>query len=75
MDAFATIISNNLNVVMKFLAAVTVILIVPTVIAGFYGMNVRLPIEDSPVAFPVIVGLSLLLSAFVAFVFWKKTWL
>jgi len=75
MDAFAAIISNNLNVVMKFLAAVTVVLIIPTVISTFYGMNVLLPLEDSPWAFVVLVGLSLLTSLVVGVVFWKKGWL
>jgi magnesium transporter len=51
MDAFATIISNNLNVVMKFLAAITVILIVPTIIGTFYGMNLHLPLEDRRLPF------------------------
>jgi magnesium transporter len=75
MDAFASIISNNLNVVMKFLAAVTVVLIVPTVIGTFYGMNVRLPLADSPSAFPVLVGLSILSSSIVGLIFWKRDWL
>jgi len=75
MDAFAAIISNNLNVVMKFLAAVTVVLIIPTVISTFYGMNVRLPLEDSPSAFLVLVGVSLLTSVIVGVIFWKKGWL
>lgn len=75
MDAFATIISNNLNVVMKFLTAMAVILIVPTIIATFYGMNVRLPLEDSRSGFLVIVGLSILSSLIVGFIFRKKNWL
>jgi magnesium transporter len=75
MDAFASIISNNLNVVMKFLAAVTVILIVPTIVATFYGMNVSLPLERNPLAFPVIVGLSILCALIVGLIFRKKNWL
>src|SRR6185503_16189653 len=43
MDAFASIISNNVNSVMKFLASVTVILLIPQIVGAFYGMNVRLP--------------------------------
>ena len=43
MDAFASIISNNLNGVMKGLAALTIILNLPTIVASFYGMNVELP--------------------------------
>jgi magnesium transporter len=75
MDAFASIISNNLNVVMKFLASVTIVLIIPQIVGTFYGMNVSLPIEDHPLAFGIMVGLSFVLSAVVAFIFWKKKWL
>jgi magnesium transporter len=75
MDAFATIISNNLNVVMKFLAAITVILIIPTIIGTFYGMNLRLPLEDSRLGFPVVLGLSVLCSLIVLFIFRRKKWL
>jgi magnesium transporter len=75
MDAFASIISNNLNRVMKFLASVTVILIVPTVISTFYGMNVQLPFADHPAAFPMVVALSMLSAFLVALIFWRKDWL
>jgi magnesium transporter len=75
MDAFASIIANNLNVVMKFLAAVTIVLIIPQIIATFYGMNVMLPMEDVPSAFYILVGLSAVLSGIVAFFLWKKGWL
>jgi magnesium transporter len=75
MDAFASIISNNLNVVMKLLTSMTVILIIPTVFATFYGMNVALPFEDHPWAFGVIVAVSLACSLAVGLIFWKKHWL
>jgi magnesium transporter len=75
MDAFASIISNNLNVVMKFLASITVVLIVPQIIGTFYGMNVGLPIGDHPFAFLVMVGLSVTISAMIGFIFWKKNWI
>jgi magnesium transporter len=75
MDAFASIISNNLNVVMKFLASITVILIIPQVIASFYGMNVGLPISDHPLAFYGMVSLSALLALIIGFIFWRKKWL
>jgi magnesium transporter len=75
MDAFASIISNNLNVVMKFLASAAVILVVPTIIGTFYGMNVRLPLEDKPSAFLVLVGLSMLSSVIIGLILWKKGWL
>jgi magnesium transporter len=75
MDAFASIISNNLNVVMKFLASVTIVLSVPTLIASLYGMNVRLPLEDHPLAFLLILGFSLAVALFVVIVFWRRDWL
>ena len=75
MDAFASIISNNLNVVMKFLASVTIVLSVPTLIVSVYGMNVRLPGADQPLAFLWIALAALLVSAAVVFVFWRKDWL
>jgi magnesium transporter len=75
MDAFASIISNNLNRVMKFMASIAVILVVPTIIASFYGMNVGLPLNDHPSAFLILVGMSLLGSFMIALIFWRKDWL
>lgn len=74
MDAFASIISNNLNVVMKALAALTIILNVPTIVASFYGMNVNLPGEGHPLAFLTVLGLSLSLTALATFIFYKRNW-
>lgn len=62
MDAFASLISNNLNIVMKYLAIVTIILALPTMVASFFGMNFDLPFQDSPYGFAIAVGISLLLS-------------
>lgn len=75
MDAFASIISNNLNVVMKFLASVTIVLSPPTLIASFYGMNVNLPGNEHPLAFALIVLASVLVSGLVVIIFWKRDWL
>lgn len=75
MDAFASIISNNLNAVMKLLTSLTIVLIVSTIIATFYGMNVPLPFQQSPWAFPVIVGLTLVVALLLALIFWKRDWL
>ena len=75
MDAFASVISNNLNIVMKFLATVTIVLSIPTMIASFYGMNVNshgMPFADIPYGFAIVLGLTLLLSLFVAYIFNKK---
>ncbi len=75
MDAFASIISNNLNVVMKILATLTIVVSLPTLVASFYGMNVSLPGEDHPFAFMAIFGISLALTSVAAFIFYKRDWL
>ena len=48
MDTFASVISNNLNRVMKWLAVATIFLAVPTVVTSAFGMNVNLPLVDDP---------------------------
>jgi magnesium transporter len=75
MDAFASIISNNLNVVMKFLAAITMILMLPTLIASFYGMNVALPFAHHPWAFTLLMLVSLLACLIVAVAFVIRRWI
>jgi magnesium transporter len=75
MDAYASIISNNLNVVMKFLASATIIVSVPTLLASIYGMNVDLPLQGSPYAFVVVMGLALLLVIAMLWLFWRRDWL
>nr|HDM99648.1 magnesium transporter CorA family protein [Deltaproteobacteria bacterium] len=72
MDAFASIISNNLNIVMKFLTAVTIVLMLPTLVASIYGMNIALPFQHSSFAFALTMGVSFLLSGIVVFIFIKK---
>lgn len=75
MDAFASIISNNLNVVMKFLASATILVSVPTLAASIYGMNVALPLQGSPYAFVVVMGVALLVAVAMLWVFWRRDWL
>lgn len=72
MDAFASVISNNLNMVMKFLTSITIILALPTIVASFFGMNVHLPFQENPFAFSLIILIALILSGFTTFIFWKK---
>lgn len=74
MDAFASIISNNLNEIMKRLTSVTIILTVPGLIASFYGMNVRLPGEDAPYSFVFVFTLCIIISAIMGYYFVKKKW-
>lgn len=72
MDAFASIISNNLNVVMKLLTSITIILMLPTLVASVYGMNVKLPFQDSPHAFLITMVLSFAAALLGVAVFWRK---
>lgn len=74
MDAFASIISNNLNNVMKRLTSITIILTLPVLITSIYGMNVEIPFAHSPHAFYIPVILSLLISMIIAGYFLKKKW-
>ncbi|HHW09911.1 MAG TPA: magnesium transporter CorA family protein [Firmicutes bacterium] len=59
LDAFASLISNNLNIVMKVLTSVTIVLAIPTIVASLYGMNVPLPFQHSPYAFIYVLLLSI----------------
>jgi magnesium transporter len=72
MDAFASIISNNLNIVMKFLASITIVLSIPTMIASFFGMNVDLPLMNNHYAFIIIFAISFAISGLLGFVMFKK---
>ncbi len=72
MDAYASVISNNLNMVMKFLTSVTIVLSIPTMIASFFGMNVHVPLTSSPLAFGIIIAISFATSGAVALFMAKK---
>jgi magnesium transporter len=74
VESFATIISNNVNDVMKFLAAMTVVLSIPTIVVGFYGMNVALPFETHPYAYLGIIALFVGIMSWVVLVFLKRDW-
>ena len=71
MDAYASIISNNLNVVMKLLASITLVISVPTLVASIWGMNVPLPFANNPHGFTIVIGISMIISI-VALVWLKK---
>ena len=74
-NAFASVISNNLNTVMKTLAIVTIVLSIPTMIFSAYGMNVAsagMPFADSPFGFLIIVAASLVLGLLVTIFFTKN---
>ncbi|AKB83241.1 Magnesium and cobalt transport protein CorA [Methanosarcina barkeri 3] len=72
MDAYASVISNNLNIVMKFLTSATIVLSVPTMVASFFGMNVDVPFENNPHAFVIIFIISLVFSTILAFTMVRK---
>jgi magnesium transporter len=74
MDAFASVISNNLNVVMKQLAVITIILMIPTFIASMYGMNVPNNFENNPYGFLWILLISFAVAVFGVLLFRKKNW-
>ncbi|MBQ8476017.1 magnesium transporter CorA family protein [bacterium] len=71
MDAFASIISNNLNIVMKFLTSIAIIFAIPTMFSSFWGMNVAVPFGANPHGF-LIVGLISLFAAIAAAIFFAK---
>jgi len=70
MDAFASIISNNLNIVMKVLTSVTIVMAIPTMVSSFFGMNVDLPL-GGPWAFATIFGLAAAACAAAVLLLWR----
>ncbi len=72
-DTYATIISNNLNRVMKILTSITIVISIPTMVSSFLGMNVPLGnLANNPWAFAQIFGISILLSIFITIILKKK---
>jgi len=74
LDAFASIINNNMNNVLKRLTSITIILSLPALVTSIYGMNVPIPYEHSPYAFYIPLILSLGLSIIIGWYFMKKKW-
>ena len=70
MDAYASIISNNLNGVMKFLTSITIVLAIPTMISSFWGMNVNLPFQNSPIGFLIMIVIAIITT--LAVTWWLK---
>lgn len=75
MGAFGSIISNNLGHVVNRLTAVTIALMLPTLVAGIYGMNVDLPFQHHPHAFTIVILISVAVTFSFVFYFRKKRWL
>jgi magnesium transporter len=72
LDAFASIIANNQNEVLRRLSVITIVLTFPVLVASIYGMNVPIPYKDSPYAFYIPVFLSLVISLVIGWFFLKK---
>ena len=72
MNAFTSIISNNLNLVMKMLATLTIAMAVPTIVFSLWGTNVPLPFQEDPNGFYEVVGIALLCSIIAIIGMWKK---
>ena len=71
-DTFASIISNNLNIVMKFLASITIILSVPTTIFSLWGVNVPLPFQENEWGFCLVITIAMICSAVAVALLWMK---
>ncbi len=74
-EAYSTIMSNNLNRIIKFFTSLTIVLTIPTIIASFYGMNVLLPFSESPFAFMGITVFTIVICLVILVIFIKKDWL
>ena len=74
MDAFASIISNNVNSVMKLLTALTIVVSMPTIVSSFFGMNVNIPLADHALAYLGILALTVILTVGTIFIFYRRDW-
>lgn len=74
MDAYASVISNNLNVIMKILTSISIILMIPTLLASLYGMNVPNNLENNQFGFWIVLFISFVISTLGILVFRKKNW-
>lgn len=72
MDVFASIISNNFNILMKRLTSITIVMAVPTILSGIWGMNVAVPFGDSPNGFAWVIGIVALITMMVTILLSKK---
>lgn len=74
MDAYASVISNNMNNIMKQMTSISIILMIPTLIASLYGMNVPNGLEESKYGIWILLLISVVLSAFGVFLFKRRRW-
>ncbi len=74
-SGYSTILSNNLNRIMKILTAWTIILTIPTMVSSFFGMNIALPLQDHPLAFFLVIMICLISCTGVIWFFTKSKWM
>lgn len=74
MDAYASVISNNMNTIMKQMTSISIILMIPTVIANFYGMNVPNALQDNRFGLLILVMISIVFSIFGVLLFKRRRW-
>jgi magnesium transporter len=74
-EAYNTIATNNLNKVFKRLTSIAIFMSIPTIIGGIYGMNVKLPFENNPHAFWIIIAFTFAVTALFVVFFRRKKWL
>jgi magnesium transporter len=72
MDTYQSIINNNMNTIMRTLTSVTIILMLPTLVASFFGMNLTNGMESSPAGFVIAIVLSVVISVISWFIFRHK---
>ena len=72
METVASVISNNVNNVMKFLTSITILITIPTLITSFYGMNTYLPLAGTPYSYLIIIGISILACIFPIYFLYKR---
>ena len=71
-ELLSTIINNRLNNVMKYLASITIVMAIPTIISGIFGMNVKVPFANWSIGFPVVCGSILCISFIAIFVLHRR---
>lgn len=74
-EAYSNIMTNNLNRQIRILTTLTIVLTVPTIVGSFFGMNIDVPLDDKPFAFPLVVGITFGVAALVLYILRRRDWL
>lgn len=75
LDAYASIINNNMNLVIKRLTTITILISLPTLVASFFGMNTGVPFQDQHYGFWIAIGISVIFAGVMSAYFNKRKWL